>query len=583
MAPQFFLLLVLWNLFPTTFSPVADWRDKLDPSLLPALETGRQQPFILILKTRADLSRSAYFSHKTDKTRYVYARLLNCAERTQSPLIKILEDTGAPYRSLYIVNAIYTRGDLALAERLARHPETERILANPESRLSPPTQANDYLRLRSQAPEWGVQRVQAPEVWAMGYRGEGVVVGGQDTGYDWQHPALRSQYRGNQNGTVDHNYHWFDAITEISPLSRDSVNNCGLQLPAPCDDNDHGTHTMGTVVGDDGQGNQIGVAPAARWIGVRNMEEGWGNPFSYTLGFQWFLAPTDLQGENPNPDLAPDVIVNSWYCPELEGCNPGNRAMLEMAADNLRAAGIFVVVSAGNSGDACATINEIPAAFPAAFAVGATDSRDSIAPFSSRGPVYTPDSSNLFLKPDVTAPGVNVRSAVRFGGYKRFSGTSMAGPHVAGVVALMLSANPELKGQVEVIEEILRQTARPMFSPQNCAPYPGNEHPNPVYGYGIVDAKAAVEEALRRRSTSTTRPHIQKLQVYPNPTDQVLFLKGIPLSPEARVHLYDAMGRTVRSGPLLSNRLDVSQLLPGLYSVQVTKDRQRWSTRVVIR
>jgi uncharacterized repeat protein (TIGR01451 family) len=245
---------------------------------------------------------------------------------------------------------------------------------------------------------------------------------------------------------------------------------------------------MGTVVGDDGGSNQIGVAPGARWIGCRNMDNGWGTPATYAECFEFFLAPYPIGGDpmtDGDPDLAPHVINNSWTCPPSEGCDVTS---LRAVVENVRAAGIVVVVSAGNSGSACGTVNTPPALHDAAFSIGATASGDQIAGFSSRGPV-TVDGSNR-PKPDVSAPGVTVRSSLPGGGYGFKSGTSMAAPHTAGVVALLWSAASHLIGDVDLTEEIIREAARP-FIDTTCGG-DADGHPNNVYGWGIVDAMAAV-------------------------------------------------------------------------------------------
>jgi len=441
------------------------------------------------------------------------------------------------------------------------------------------------LEARSQEPEWNLIDIGADQVWAMGYRGEGVVVGGQDTGFDWQHPTLIRQYRGNQGGTVDHNYNWYDAIHEYSPLHAEATNPCGLSITEPCDDNVHGTHTMGTMVGEDTQGNQIGVAPKAQWIGVRNMERGYGNPFSYLEAFQWFLAPTDVNGDKPNPDLAPHVINNSWYCPDLEGCNESNIGLLEMAVENLRAAGIVVVNSAGNFGSDCGTITELPAVFPASFAVGATDINQQIATFSSRGPVYRTDGS-ILIKPDVAAPGVNVRSASLNGGFSAFSGTSMAGPHVVGTVALMISANPDLAGQVDSVEAILRRTARPRFSNQDCGPLVGDQSPNAVFGYGIIDARAAVEAALQFVVSGTTsNSSAMDLRLYPNPTRGMLRLTRSDLQVVMDLRLVNMQGqvlgqkRWAQGSTTLDWNLD---LPPGLYLLHYRWRDKSYTKKLVV-
>jgi subtilisin family serine protease len=218
------------------------------------------------------------------------------------------------------------------------------------------------------------------------------------------------------------------------------------------------------------------------------MDQGNGTPTTYAECFQWFLAPTDLAGNSPNPSLAPDVINDSWTCPPSEGCTDPN--VLRTIVENTRAAGIVVVASAGNSGSGCSTIADPPAIYDASFSVGSTDSSDVIAGSSSRGPV-TADGSNR-PKPDISAPGVEIRSSYPVSSYRNLSGTSMAGPHIAGVVALLISAHPELRGRVDEIEALIEQTAVPRTSAQTCGGVPGTQVPNNTYGWGRVDALAAL-------------------------------------------------------------------------------------------
>lgn len=412
-------------------------------------------------------------------------RLRAAAELSQASLLAELRSKGVEHRAFWVSNAVWARVARADLEWLQARADVRRIdIDAPMPQRLPRSEV--AAAKATSAIEWGVQRVNAPAFWARGFRGQGVVIGGQDTGYQWNHPALRAQYRGWDGVSADHNYHWHDAI---HALTQGGSNICGVDAQAPCDDNGHGTHTMGSMVGDDGVGNQIGVAPAARWIGCRNMERGDGRPATYLECFQWFMAPTDLAGNNPDPGRAPHIINNSWGCPPSEGCS--SVGMLRQAVENLRNAGILVVVSAGNSGPSCGTIDTAPSPYAASFSVAASDINDDIAVFSSRGPGAGEDP--FLAKPDITAPGVQVRSSVRNGAYGNSSGTSMAGPHVAGVAALLMSMKPHLRGRPAEVESLLRQGARATASNQSCGEFAGFQVPNAVFGYGIVDVEGSAE------------------------------------------------------------------------------------------
>ncbi len=268
---------------------------------------------------------------------------------------------------------------------------------------------------------------------------------------------------------------------------------------------------MGTIVGDDGAGNQIGVAPGARWIGCRNMDQGHGTPETYAECFEFFLAPYQVGGDpsaDGDPLQAPHVINNSWTCPgdpedpDDEGCYEDEREMLRLVVENVRAAGIVVVASAGNDGPGCSTVQDPAAIYDAAFSVGATGNSGVIASFSSRGPV-TRDGSGI-PKPDVSAPGVSVRSCVPGIGYTQMNGTSMAGPHVVGTVALLWSAAPDLIGDVDATEAIIERTARPHTTTLTCGTDQPGDVPNNVYGWGVIDALAAVKAATARVAVTKT-------------------------------------------------------------------------------
>jgi serine protease AprX len=466
-----------------------------------------------------------------------------------------------------------------------------RRLENPWVKIEAPfPDRGNEITLR-EGIEWGIERINADDVWAMGYTGQGIVIGGADTGYEWEHPAIINKYRGWDGATADHNYNWHDAIHSISPLHNDTMptpedNPCGLDVNEPCDDGFHGTHTMGTMVGDDGAGNQIGVAPGARWIACRNMERGWGSPANYIEAFEWFLAPTNLANQNPDPSKAPHVINNSWGCPPVEGCNEMNFATMNAVVDNLKAAGIVVVVSAGNSGSNCETVSTPAAMFQNSFSIGASrPSGDTIAGFSSRGPVTVDGSGRM--KPNVVAPGVSVRSCIPDSNYASFSGTSMAGPHVAGLVALLLSANPALIGDVETVETLIEQTAAPMRTNQVCGDISGLDIPNHTYGYGRVDALAAVQQALTLVNAGEPALDGKLVSVSPNPFDQELLVRFKALKGNIVFELYNASGQRVLrnelelQGDQEEKRIRTGSLPSGVYLYKVISGKRSFGGKVL--
>jgi serine protease AprX len=559
---------------------------KIDPQLYVKLDEQAGAEALVLLKEQADLGFAHALHDKVQKGTYVFERLQATAAATQGSLLQILQRNGRSFTPYYLVNVIFVANlDRKTALELAAQPTVAGIWGNPHSQLDRPViQGEPIANLRS-AIEWGISRVGAPEVWGQGFRGQGVVIGGQDTGYDFRHPTLSKKYRGNAGNSTNHNYNWHDGVKAYSPLNKDTLNPCGLRSSIPCDDDAHGTHTMGTMIGDDGQGNQIGVAPAATWIGCRNMERGWGSPASYLDCFQWFLAPTDLKNEKPDPKMAPHVINNSWACVAEEGCNEGNFEIMERAVNNLKVAGVVVVVSAGNSGSNCRTVTEIPAFLPNSFSVGSVRQNDTISGFSSRGPATY--KGQIIMKPNVTAPGSNVRSSVPNGGYANFSGTSMAGPHVAGAVALIISANPRLAGQVDKIEDLLEKSATPKTTSQTCGEVAGTTIPNPVYGFGRINVAAAVKAALSVTDTQDIAQKVQ-LRLFPNPIDSKGVLEIGPIAENGQLQVYDGMGRLLRQEKLLKqdfqrHELHFENFPAGLYFIRIQAGAQEGVLKVVHR
>lgn len=376
--------------------------------------------------------------------------------------------------SYYIVNGMAVTATKEIAQKIATFAEVEKILPN-ETRQLFTTKTKDPVTPKSEVAnvEWNVNRVGAPQVWEMGFDGTGTVVASIDTGVQWDHPSLKDNYRGYDAAadTVDHDYNWFDATAGE---------------PEPYDDLGHGTHTIGTMVGSEPDGsNQIGVAPGAKFISVKAFTAAGGTDADLLAAAEWILAPTDSEG-NARADMAPDVVNNSW------GGGPGLDEWYRDVVINWRAANIFPEFSAGNTTlfnpggpGSIAT----PANYPESFATGATDIDDNLASFSLEGP-----SPYDEIKPDISAPGVNIRSSVPGGGYEGgWNGTSMAGPAVAGVAALLRQVDASLT--VDQMEEILLNTATPLTDEE----YP--ESPNNGFGYGLVNAYAAVNSIVNGLGT----------------------------------------------------------------------------------
>jgi serine protease AprX len=487
------LVALALSLGPATFATGASApTGKVASQVLADTADGRVARFLVVLAPQADAGAAAgAAADAAAKGRAVLDALRSTASATQPAVRAELAALGVGSRSYWIVNALDVTGNRTVVEAMAARPDVAAIESDHSFRV--PLEQSEGEAAAPQVIEWNIGKVNAPALWALGFTGQGMVYANADTGVQWTHPALKLHYRGWNGSTANHNFNWWDAIH--SDLSGNGTNPCGFSSQAPCDDNGHGTHTMGTGIGDDGGGNQIGMAPGAKWIACHNMDEGVGRPSTYIECMQFFLAPTDLAGLNPDPSKRPDAVGNSYTCPlgpppGGETCTAGS---LQTAMDNLRASGVFMSVSAGNNGPACGSVDAPPSTYDSAITIGATGSTDALASFSSRGPV-TIDGSNR-RKPDLSAPGVSVRSSFPNNAYATLSGTSMASPHVAGAALLLWSAFPGLRRDVDETEKILEQSAVQIVTSQTCGGISGSTFPNNSVGYGRIDVLAAYNYA----------------------------------------------------------------------------------------
>ncbi len=441
------------------------------------------QRIIVYLKAQADLDRLAAKGlggeSRTDTRRGVVRALMQTALSTQSAALALLPASASgakakPAHSYWIFNGFAAAADYTTVMRLAASPDVAYIYADEIIEL-PPDETDDSggenatptATAEPEPPglEWGLKKMNVDRVWnELGVDGAGVVVATIDSGVMWDHPALKEKYRGWDGSQADHQYSWFDALTGRT---------------SPYDDQGHGTHTMGSLVGGSSEGGSIGVAPGAKWISVKALDShGSGMASDLLKAMEWILAP------GGDADMAPDVVSNSWGARTCEDT-------FHAAVKAWQAAGIVGVFSNGNSGQGGESSVGAPACYPEALGVGATDPEDHVADFSSRGP-----SPLEVVKPNVCAPGVRIRSSLNNGQYGEKSGTSMSTPYTAGVVALILSANARLSGSE--VDALLEKSAVDLGEP-------GEDNAS---GWGRIDAYLAVQAAEGVDATPTPASRI---------------------------------------------------------------------------
>jgi subtilisin family serine protease len=430
----------------------------VDPQILSEMAASRSgsTSFFILFGAKADLARSKQIHDWNSRGRFVYDALQTAAGQSQARVRAWLEGQGIPYRSFFADNSLFVIADKNVLRELAAFPEVVGFRANHIHPLDPIIDKAEPTLPEGVA--WGIAQVGADRVWQdFGIKGQGIVVANIDTGVEYTHDALHVNYKC---GDGPHADCWYDP-SAVCPDPN-----------VPCDNVGHGTHTMGTMVGDDDPAlaYNVGMAPDAQWIACKGCEDMGCSDFALNACADWILAP------NGNPDNRPNIVNNSWGG---GGCSDWYRDKVQA----WRAAGIFPAFSAGNMGSDCSSLGS-PGDYPESFASGATDSGDAIAWFSSRGP-----SCYGEIKPEVSAPGVDVCSSVPGNGWDcSYSGTSMASPHTAGLAALLWSADPDLIGDIDDTEHLITTTAT-CLNDLSCG---GEDCHNNVYGWGRIDAFAAV-------------------------------------------------------------------------------------------
>ncbi|MFG2450993.1 S8 family serine peptidase [Streptomyces sp. NPDC048512] len=469
-------------------TPSAAATAKIDSSLSSAVAKGGDATFFVVLKDQADLSGAKKQKTHAKRAEAAYKELRSAADDSQASLRSFLDKKKVGHKDYWIANTIQVTGDKTLIGELADRSDVASLVKEQTFKLDDSeTPGAKVTKSRTSSaktdssangddtPEWGISDVKADQVWSQyADRGEGIVIASVDSGVQYNHPDLVKQYRGNNgDGSFTNDYNFYDAMGICATSS------------TPCDDHGHGTHTMGTMVGANG----IGVAPKAKWIAAKACGGPNGEcPDEDLLAAgQWILAPTDHNGQNPRPDLAPNIVNNSWG---------GDSTFYTDIVNSWNAAGIFEAFAAGNDGDGttCSTTHP-PGAQAETYGVGAYDANGKIASFSGFGPSPIDGSA----KPNISAPGVNIESTWPGSSYMSEQGTSMATPHVAGAVALLWSAAPSLIGNIDETRKLLNEGARDVDD-THCG---GTAGMNNVWGEGKLDILASIDKAPHTAATVT--------------------------------------------------------------------------------
>ncbi len=481
---EIFVCLVLMVFLGITGPATAGEIDQDLENILTTIPDGQPVSILIFLKDQVDLKSIEADLNRPNVTfgnrnETVVQSLQDKATATQGNLTAYLAGLKATgdieeFHAFWITNAFEAKLTKKQIEVAVSRPDVARIYYNYEIEPIDPVDITSGGGDVSAAVENGIDAVRAPEVWALGYTGAGILVSNIDTGVEGDHPALASRWAG----VADSRYAghpewaWHDPYLGINDF--------------PYDNNGHGTHTMGTICGG-APGDEVGVAPGAYWIASGSIDRGGGIERTVAdaiLSFQWMVNPDGDPGTTWD---VPHVCSNSWGLVTAHGYPPCDELFWSYI-DACEAAGTVVIWAAGNEGTGgLRRPGDRATDEYRNLAVAAVDGNTAgwpIAYFSSRGPTYCTPGGEAAIKPDISAPGVSVRSAYPGQTYATMSGTSMATPHLAGVIALVRDANPNLS--VDEVKQILYSTAVDL----------GTAGEDNSYGYGMVDAYEAVLLAL---------------------------------------------------------------------------------------
>lgn len=495
------LLMVFSLISPNLANAQAANHAKLSSNLIAQFDKEEEVTFIVTFKDKVDSAKVAQEAGlqaskanlsaeevEVSKRTAVISALEASASNAQSDVIDFLEKNSVnDYQSYHITNAVVVTATEDIAKKIAQFPEVSKVLPNFEiQNVDPQPQVKAAELSNTSYLLWNVDMVNPTPLWEEGIDGTGIVIASLDSGAQWDHPAIRDSYRGYDasTGTVNHAGNFFDPYNNRTEAY---------------DDNGHGTHTIGTMTGyvsaeeapvEEIEDTYIGVAPGAQWIAAKILDSfGGGTTDKILEAAEWLLAP------GGDASLAPDVVNNSWGFPGVDPFEADE--FFRDVIQNWRAAGIFPVFAAGNEVEdvveAVPGSVSFPASYPEAFAVGALDRDKNLAEFSLRGP-----SQYGEIKPEVSAPGVNIISAYPGNDYVIANGTSMAAPAVAGSVALLLQKYPDV--DFGDLENALTSTAEALTNDEYT------DSPNNGFGHGLVDTAAAADALIEEEPKPEPEP-----------------------------------------------------------------------------
>ena len=459
--------------------------DKVETAVLDAISAEGTSDYVIEMAEHADLSAAFAMTDWVERGDYVYQTLKNFATLTQKPVIEILEASAVKYQSFFAGNEIAVfGGNLDSLTTIASLPAVEHIrypitayIEPVETRTLASFKEITVERGSTDVFDWGLTDTSVDEFWTtFGVQGAGIVVANIDTGVQWNHHALDQAFKCGTNPS--------DPACWADP-----ANICG---GSACDNNGHGTHTMGTMVGDDDPTltYQVGMAPDAQWIACKGCESSSCSDTSLNACADWILAPGGSAANRPH------VVNNSWGG---GGCDNWYQGKVQAWV----AAGIFPAFSAGNS-TGCSSLGS-PGDYQESFGTTAHDVNRN----HSYGQGPSCYGHEPYTKPNISAPGVSVCSAVPTNAWScGYSGTSMASPHSAGAAALLMSCNSSLIGAVYTTFEFLQDNADAPTPPIPTCGVPPDGEGTYEDGYGYLNVYQAGLFACGTIEMGTLQGHV---------------------------------------------------------------------------